>query len=129
VTAKNEMSGAVEAVVCRFCECWGRENTEDEVADGRKRKRTTNNKHWKDTFRSDNIRKHMNEQHPKKFKDYQELRKQASSTPEILKRFFEQTTVEAYFEKRTTVVGRKRIFTIDKSIVEVIIAGLLLPDA
>ena len=36
-------------------------------------------------------------------------------TPEVLKRFFEQTRIEAYFEKRSAEIGRKRVFTIDKN--------------
>ncbi|BBN08760.1 hypothetical protein MPTK1_4g14260 [Marchantia polymorpha subsp. ruderalis] len=129
MTAREENKGVVQAVVCLFCECWRREVTEDEVPDGRKRKSTTNNKHWKDMFRSDNIHKHMQEQHPKKFEEYEALRKVASSTPEFLKGLLEQLTVDAFFKKRSTVVGRKSIFTIYKSIVEVIILELLMPAA
>lgn len=129
MTARDENKGVVQAVVRRFCECWGREVADDEVADGRKQKRTTNNKHLKDVFHSDNIRKHMQEQQPKKFEEYEALRKLASSTPEVLKGFFEQSPIDAFFEKRSTVVGRKSIFTIDKSIVDVIILELLMPAA
>ncbi|OAE21235.1 hypothetical protein AXG93_3833s1130 [Marchantia polymorpha subsp. ruderalis] len=104
MTAREENKGVVQAVVCLFCECWRREVTEDEVPDGRKRKSTTNNKHWKDMFRSDNIHKHMQEQHPKKFEEYEALRKVASSTPEFLKGLLEQLTVDAFFKKRSTYV-------------------------
>ena len=114
VTARNEHSGLVEACVCRFCECWGRESDndgDDEVGDntssGRKRKQTCNNKHWKHSFRSDNIRKHMLEQHPKKFKEYQVQQAKVDSTPELMKKFFEQLTVDAFFKKRSTIIGRR----------------------
>jgi hypothetical protein len=69
----------------------------------------------------------MVEQHPKKFKEYQALRKSADGTPAVLKQFFEQSTIDAFFEKRTTTVGRKRIFTLDTSIVDVIVKECLTP--
>eukprot|EP00171_Calliarthron_tuberculosum_P018275 IDg18275t1 len=49
-------------------------------------------------------------------------------SPEAFKRFFEQTTVDAFFEKRSTIVGKKRIFRIDKNIVEVIAKEMLMPQ-
>lgn len=51
---------------------------------------------------------------------YTALTKQPDMAWAKLRAFFEQTTVNAVFEKRSTVVGRKRVFTIDKAIVEVI---------
>ncbi|XXQ38887.1 PiggyBac transposable element-derived protein domain-containing protein [Plasmodiophora brassicae] len=68
----------------------------------------------------------MIEQHPTKFMEYSNLPNLDASTPEVLRNFFNQTTVEAFFEKRSTVVGRKRIITIDKSIVDVIVRDVLM---
>ena len=48
-------------------------------------------------------------------------------SPEAFQRFFEQSVVNAFFEKRSTIVGKKRIFTIDKNIVEVIVKEMLMP--
>ena len=48
-------------------------------------------------------------------------------SPEAFKGFIEQSMVDAFFEKRSTVVGKKRIFTIDKNIVEVIVKEMLMP--
>ena len=134
VTGRNDKTGVVEAAVCRFCECWGKENSDsatvgnDEEGGRKKRKRTTNYKHFTRMFRSDNIRLHLKEQHPIKFEEYMLLRSTSSacSSEEIMTSFFAQPTLDAFFERRSTIVGRKRIVTIDKSIVEVIVAELLL---
>ena len=48
-------------------------------------------------------------------------------SPGDFKRFFEQSTVDAFFKKRSTIVGKKRIFTINKNIVEVIVKDMLMP--
>ena len=48
-------------------------------------------------------------------------------SPEAFKRFFEQSTVNAFFDKRSNIVGKKRIFTIDKKIVAVIVKEMLMP--
>lgn len=121
VTCRNEETGEVEAVVCRFCECWDRGGSELR-SDGRKQ--TANNKFFQNDFRSEQISKHMKEQHPKEFDEYSKLRDRSDSTPADLEHFFQQTTVDTSFEKRSTFVGRKRIVTIDKNIVEVIIKGI-----
>ena len=48
-------------------------------------------------------------------------------SPEAFKRFLDQSTVSAFFEKRSIIVGKKRILTIDKRIVEVIVKEMLIP--
>jgi hypothetical protein len=117
VTARNATTSVVEAAACRFCECLGRDADKNQIRDGRKRKRTTNTKHWTNVFRSDNVRKHMVEQHSTRWKEYQALRNKRDSTEEDLKLFFQQSTVDAFFEKRSTVTIRKRVFTIEASII------------
>jgi hypothetical protein len=124
-SARNATTKVVEAAACRFCECWGRDADEDKLQDGRKR--NTNTKHWTNVFRSDNVRKHMVEQHSKRWKEYQALRNNRDSTEEDLKLFFQQSTVDAFLEKRSTVTGCKRVFTIETSIVDGIVKELLNP--
>jgi hypothetical protein len=129
VTGRNDKTGVVESAVCRFCECWGREFTDsvgDEDGSTRRRKVTTNYKHWTRSFRSDNIRIHLKDQHPIKFKEYKLLRSSPTCSTEELTAFFAQPTLDDFYEKRSTIVGRKRIVTIDKSIVDVIVSELLL---
>lgn len=46
-----------------------------------------------------------------------------------LREFFEQTTVNAFFRKRATLVRRKRVFTIDKAIVGVIMREFMIPNS
>ena len=71
----------------------------------------------------------MVEQHPIKFADYTDLTKQSGTTLSNLRKFFEQATVDAFFEKRSTIIGGKRIFTFNKAIVEVIVQAFMLPAA
>ncbi|XXQ31301.1 PiggyBac transposable element-derived protein domain-containing protein [Plasmodiophora brassicae] len=61
--------------------------------------------------------------------EYSNLRNLDASTPEVLRNFFNQTAVEVFFEKHSTVVGRKRIITIDKIIVGVVVRDVLLLPA
>jgi hypothetical protein len=88
---------------------------------------TTNTKHGTNVFRSDNVRKHMVEQPRKRWMEYQALRNNRDSTEEDLKLFFQQSAVDAFLEKRSTVTGRKRFFTIEASIVDGIVKELLNP--
>jgi hypothetical protein len=121
ITARRARTSLIESVVCRFCEFWSREADEVEPQDGRKRKRTTEYKHWTNTFRSDNIRKHMVEQHSKRWAEYQAMRNNHEFTEENLKLFFKQSTVDASLERRSTVIVRRKVFTIDASIVDGIV--------
>ena len=94
--------------------------TKEDVA--KQRKLTTNYKHFTRLVISDNIQLlHLKEQHPlKKFKEYMSLRSTSaacSSEDIIMTSLFSQPpTLDAFFERRSTIVGRKRIVTIDKSI-------------
>ena len=106
VTGRNDKKGVVESAVCRFCECWGREessadftigagNNADGPASGQKRKLTINCKHFNLVFRSDIIRKHLKEQHPIKFKEYSALRSLSTMlTEEVMTTFFLQSTLK-----------------------------------
>lgn len=132
MTSREANTGVVEASVCRFCECWGREGT-DEAADGdvisgRKWKNKTNNQHWNGNFRSDKTPSHMIDQHPMKFTAYTELKEQLGMTWVKLGGFFEQTTVIAFFEKRSTVVGHKHVFASDMGIVEFSMKEFVIPN-
>jgi hypothetical protein len=69
----------------------------------------------------------MVEQHSKQWAAYQALLNNRDSTEEDLKLFFQQSTVDDFFEKRITVTGRKRVFTIEASIVDGIVKELLNP--
>ena len=101
--------------------------SEELETSGRKRKTTTNNQHWKKSFRADNIRVHMTKQHSQKFAEYEKARKTMDKSLEAFKHFFEQSTVDAFFENPSTIVGKKRIFTTNKNIVEVILKEMLMP--
>jgi hypothetical protein len=69
----------------------------------------------------------MVEEHSKRWKEYQAMRNNRGSTEEDLTLFFQQSTVDAFLEKRATVTGSKRVFTIEASIVDRIVKELLNP--
>ena len=108
--------------MCRFCKCFGRDFNDGE----RKCKRTTRNKHWNGVFRSDNIRGHMVKQHPIKFAEYTALTKKLGTTSANLREFFKQVTVDAFLGKRSTIIGSKCVFTVNKAIVKVIVQEFML---
>jgi hypothetical protein len=78
-------------------------------------------------FCSDNVRKHIAEQHSKRWEEYQALRNNYESTEEDLKLFSRQSAADAFLEKRSTVIGRKRVFAIDMSIFDGIVKVFLNP--
>ena len=54
------------------------------------------------------------------------MRSSPTCSTEEMTAFFSQPTLDAFYEKRSPNVGQKRIVTIDKSIVDVILSELLL---
>ena len=101
--------------------------SEELETSGRKRKKTTKNQHWKQSFQSDNSHGHMTKQHYHKFAKYEKEQKTMNKSPEAFKRFFKQSTIDAFFEKRSTIVVKKWIFTINKNIVKVTVEEMLMP--
>ena len=114
--------GTVDAAVYSFCELWGRKDKDREAVDGagQKFKQTTNNKHWNCRFRSDNTCGHITEQHSIKFVEYAVLQRKSGILSAKIRNFFEKLTVDAFFEKRFAIIGTKRMYLIEKVIVEVI---------
>lgn len=85
VVQRDAASGAVLVVECRFCAAFGREERssgdgefdhDQRVESGRERKARARSRSvatWKRSFRSDNMRSHHAEQHPRKWREYREL--------------------------------------------------------
>ncbi|CAK9861408.1 unnamed protein product [Sphagnum jensenii] len=116
----------------------------NKVVDGggnkrKQQKRIANHKQWtKPKFRTDNFTKHLQQQHAKRWEEYNHLRQ--SYTQEVnssldssiletplanrFKKFFETTFMLAYFEADR--LGKQRAaINIGKDIVETVILGLL----
>jgi hypothetical protein len=80
VTSGDPKTGLVGSAICRICESFGREEV-DHAADTatatttkRKRKRTQTKRHYCKQFRSDNMSRHVMEQHTKKWAEYGEAK-------------------------------------------------------
>ena len=125
VTSRSETNGAVDAAVCCFCQTFGREGADDP---SRKRSKTKNHQFFtKDKFNPSNIKKHMQQQHPERWKQYIEVRDNKASNPEAFSSFFEQTMLQAFWYKKADVDGKLH-YNIEKDIIEVIIRDMLFDE-
>ena len=115
ISSRYPQSGVVISAKCLFCERFGKDVDEEES--NRKRKRTCNVQYFKAPWRSDNIQKHMKEQHNVKYTEYFE------SPAEVQKVFFNST--DATFQP-LNAANEGLNMLVDKKIVEIIIAELLL---
>jgi len=116
----------------------------NEVVDGggnkrKLRKRTANHKQWTGPkFHTDNFTKHLQQQHAKRWEEYNQLRQsyiqEVNSSPDSsvletpltnrFKKFFRTTFMPAYFEAHQS--GKQRVaINIGKDIVEIVVLGLL----
>ncbi len=116
----------------------------NEVVDGggnkrKRRKHTANHKQWTGPkFRTDNFTKHLQQQHAKRWEEYNQLRQsyiqEVNSSPDSsvletpftnrFKKFFKTTFMPAYF--KADRLGKQRAaINIGKDIVETVVLGLL----
>lgn len=66
VTDRDTDTFVVTAALCRFYEFWDRDDCGVKAGEnGRNRKRSTNNKLYMNSFRTDDIREHLRGQQPK----------------------------------------------------------------
>ena len=126
ITARDTRTMMVLSARCRFCE-FGKCKDNDEDSD-RKRARTTRKKIFVAPYRSDNITRHLKEQHSKRYPDYLLLSVNNKTTyfDEIeSKRPLASLLRNSSPEKRA---GEGFDFNIHKKVVEVIINQLLCDD-
>jgi hypothetical protein len=69
ITARDPKTSEVVSIKCRFCE-FGRDYAENEE---RKRKKTNHVKFYNKPWRSDNMKRHVIEQHQNRYADYSKL--------------------------------------------------------
>lgn len=118
ISSRHPSTKKVVSVECRFCVAFGRE-----CKVGAKRK-ATSNIHFFTSFRADQIKAHMMDQHAEKWREYDQ------SSPEEKESFFDcvrpfKTTLHAHFGGKQTALH----FTVNKDIVEVLIGEMLFdPD-
>lgn len=86
------------------------------------REHTTDNEHYKDSLRTDNTANILTSSIPGNRWPIFLLHKEIVSTPHIMMRLFEQSTVDAFFEKKyCTVASTMRAQTMDEIIVQVLV--------
>ena len=114
---KAPSSSEIVSVSCRFCISFGRE---EKI--GSKRKATTNVMYFKKPFRSDSYRRHMETQHPERWKQY------TSCNNESKAKFFEnhcpvpfKETIPSHFPGRQVPI----VHTVGKDIVDVIVGDMM----
>uniref|UniRef100_K3WST4 Uncharacterized protein n=1 Tax=Globisporangium ultimum (strain ATCC 200006 / CBS 805.95 / DAOM BR144) TaxID=431595 RepID=K3WST4_GLOUD len=75
ITGVDADTSEVVALACRLCEKYGREKVtlDEDGAPKTKRRRTSNVKHFKPPWRSDNIAHHARDQHAQRFAAYSAL--------------------------------------------------------
>jgi len=115
VSSRCSQSGVVVSAKCLFCERFGKDASEQEH--DRKRKRSGNVVYFKAPWRTDNIHKHMKEQHNVKYAEYLE------APAEVRKSFFDSTDA-TFLPLRAA--NDTMIMLVDKKIVEIIIGDMLL---
>lgn len=81
----------------------------------------------KDAFNCNNIKKHMQEHHPKQWAKYIEVRNEKESNSDAFNVFFEQSKLRAFFFKKSEVNGVVS-YSMNKNIVEIIIWDMLFDE-
>jgi hypothetical protein len=118
VAERDPKTSAVLAASCRFCLKFGRE-----ARPGAKRKRTGNTKVFKSPFRADSYKRHMEDSHPQKWREYSACAGEQKAV------FFDgvtnyASTIMAHMETEGAMT-----LTFNRDVVEVIIGDLLFdPD-
>ncbi|ETK90289.1 hypothetical protein F441_06047 [Phytophthora nicotianae CJ01A1] len=130
VTERDQLTQLPTKAVCLMCQAFEREE-----AVGAKRKKTSRVRSFSAPWRPDNMKRHMEQQHPMRWEEYQKLpdgekRAYFSSREDMVMpggdvavspMVSEPTpSAEAY-----TLAAQYRAFLIDKDIVEELIAGVL----
>ena len=124
ITARDPKLSEVISIKCRFCE-FGRD-----LVDGkdRKRKKIKYIRFYKYPWRSDNMKRYVNEQHKVKYDEYSNLREEGK------KQYFEDledtrpisSMIRNHNEKLSIIAKEVLVFNINKDIIEVIIRQFLM---
>ena len=125
ICARDAKTSTVVSLRCRFCE-FGRECASGDNGDERKRMRTKNTKYFSQPWRTDNMKRHLQQQHKVRYAEYVKLHGEAKS------KYFQEVQNARPFatllrNDGALLEAKESIsFTISKSIVEVVIHQLLL---
>lgn len=131
VASRVMHTGVVNGLRCRFCVAFGREA---KVGSKRKASSPGSGQSWTVPFRYDNIENHVRTQHPLKWAEYEKAKMiwKYTSRYDECNKFFSHTnsiaaSARSHFQSpdRPGQGRQQLVFTIDKSIVEVIIGEMM----
>ncbi|KAG3144586.1 hypothetical protein PI124_g5209 [Phytophthora idaei] len=130
VTERDHLTQLPTKAVCLMCQAFEREETV-----GAKRKKTSRVRSFSAPWRPDNMKRHMEQQHPMRWEEYQKLqdgeKRAYFSTREDIVMPGEDVAVSPMVSEPTpsaeayALAAQYRAFLIDRDIVEELIAGVL----
>ncbi|KAF1775709.1 hypothetical protein GQ600_1706 [Phytophthora cactorum] len=130
VTERDHLTQLPTKAVCLMCQAFEREETV-----GAKRKKTSRVRSFSAPWRPDNMKRHMEQQHPMRWEEYQKLqdgeKRAYFSTREDIVMPGEDVAVSPMVSEPTpsaeayVLAAQYRAFLIDRDIVEELIAGVL----
>ncbi|KAL3672140.1 hypothetical protein V7S43_002803 [Phytophthora oleae] len=135
VTERDELSQLPTKAVCLMCQAFEREETV-----GSKRKKSSRIRSFSTPWRPDNMKRHMEQQHPMRWEEYQKLgdgekrvyfssvptREDMMMTGEVAVAMTPMASEPAPSAEAHALAAQARAFLIDRDIVEELIAGVLL---
>ena len=111
-----------------FFKFWCHEDSGKEDSSGveKRCKQTTKDNNWNGIFYSENIYGHINKHQPINFAQHAVWEKSSGITPSQLREFFEQSTVDDLFDKKSLVLRHTSVFIADKAIIKMIMQEFML---
>ncbi len=113
------------AAICCVCQIFRRETAPSESELQKRKKTKAFQAFTKDKFNPSNIKSHMQNQHPIKWKKYIEARDNMETDPDAFEPFFHQLKLQAFYFESQDV---KRFYSINKDIIEVVVKKVLIED-
>eukprot|EP00644_Phytophthora_capsici_P010686 jgi/Phyca11/542292/estExt2_Genewise1Plus.C_PHYCAscaffold_90085 len=134
VTERDELSQVPTKAVCLMCQAFEREESV-----GAKRKKSSRIRSFSAPWRPDNMKRHMEQQHPTRWEEYQKLgdgekrvyfssvhaRDDIILTGEVAEAVAPTASEPALSTEAHALAAQTRAFLIDRDIVEELIAGVL----
>ncbi len=127
ITSRDPKTRKVDAATYFFSQKFGRETTPNGSELQKCKKTKAFQTFTKDKIKPSNIKSHMQNQYPIKWKKYIEARDNKETAPDVFEAFFEQSKLQAFYFESQDVNGQ-HFYSIDEDIVEVVAKELLMDN-